>query len=106
MAYEQLRRMINEPTETTYSDNDLIGYLIENEQDYNAVASVIWFEKAAALQATMYDYATEGERFALSQVIKNAQDLGSYFSQRRPIHATQMVKYNLEDDDSVAVNIG
>jgi hypothetical protein len=104
MAYEQLRRMINEPDETTYNDNDLIGYLVENEQDYNAVASVIWYEKAAALQATMYDYGTEGERFTLSQVIDNALRLAKYFAGKQPIIATQMVKYNLEDDDSVTVN--
>lgn len=103
MAYEQLRRMINEPTETIYNDNDLIGYLVENEQDYNAVASVIWYEKAAALQATMYDYGTEGERFTLSQVIENATKLARYFASMRPISSIQAIKYNLEAEDDTTL---
>jgi hypothetical protein len=56
----QLRRCINEPTESTYSDVELSGYLVSASNDINAVASEIWFEKAAALSVE-YNYATEGE---------------------------------------------
>jgi hypothetical protein len=106
MANAQLRRMINEPTTAIYTDNELIGYLSDAGGDYNAVASVIWMEKAAALQATMYDYSTEGERFTLSQVIDNANNLSKYFNSRRNITSTQMLKAPVDDSDESTIQTG
>lgn len=105
MAHDRLRRMINEPTEATYTDEDLLGYLYETE-DLNLVASIILMEKSAALRQTMYDYGTEGERFQLSQVIENLEKLAKYYSQKAKVSSSQWVKSPDETSTEETIQVG
>lgn len=106
MAHEQLRRMINEPTEATYTDLDLLAYMVDFDEDLNAVASAILLEKASALQLTMYDYATEGERFQLSQVIKNIQEMAAKYASKRKGTSSRWIKDPVEESDEETVQTG
>jgi hypothetical protein len=106
MAYEQLRRMINEPTDEVYSDSDLLGYLVEYDEDLNAVASVIWTEKAAALQATTYDISADGASYTYSQKIENAKELARTFASKRSPTTSLWIKSPEEEDDSDTLQVG
>ncbi len=97
---EQLRRMINESTEETYSDVTLSGYLSDYDNDLNTVASVIWIEKVAALQAVTYDISADDASYKHSQKIDNAKELAKYFSSKRKPITSLWVKDPEEEDDS------
>lgn len=104
---EQVRRMTDTVTQSgIYTDTVISGYLTDYEEDKNAVAGAIWAEKAAALQATMYDFSTEGERYTLSQVIENASYLSKYFNSRRNITSTQMLKAPVDDNNETTIQVG
>lgn len=93
MAYEQLRRMIDETVASgVYDDATISGYLVDYENDLNAVASVIWMEKAAALQATTYDIDADGASYKHSQKIDNAKELAKYYSSKRKPTSTLWIK--------------
>lgn len=100
MGYEQLRRMIDESTEVTYSDVTLSGYLVDYDNDLNAVASQIWAEKVAALQSTTYDISADGANYSYSQKIENAKELAKYFASRRTPTSTLWIKDPEETDES------
>jgi hypothetical protein len=100
MAYEQLRRMIDEPTEATYTDSDLIGYLADYDDDLNYVASLIWGEKAASMLATTYDISADGADYKYSQKIENAKELAKYYSSKRKATTPLLVKNPVEVDYS------
>ncbi|MEP0862684.1 MAG: hypothetical protein HRF52_14725 [Ignavibacterium sp.] len=106
----QVRRMVNEPTifsgftpgsgytDTAYSDLDIAIYLGKYNNDVNAVASIIWMEKAATLQATAYDVSADGANYALSQKIENAQKLAKYYASKRKPTTSLWVKDPEESD--------
>ena len=93
---EKLRRMIDEPTEAIYTDATLSGYLSETNNDTNAVASEIWSEKAAALQATTYDLSADNASYSYSQKIENALALAKLYASKRLPQSSQWVKDPVE----------
>lgn len=107
----RLRRMIAEPTDTTYSDGDLIEYIerrpltdalgnypyvrgttfpvteVLNDNwtptyDLNAAAAEVWGEKASAL-ASLFDYSADGASYTRKQQYDNAQAQQRYYAARR-----------------------
>lgn len=96
---EQLRRMIDESTEDTYSDVTLSGYLDSYNDDLNAVASVIWSEKVASMLATNYDVSADGASYSLSQKIDNAKELARYYSSKRKPTTSLWIKDPEEEDE-------
>jgi len=67
MSLTKLRRLINEPTDVTYSDAILSEALAE-QSDIYAVAADIWLEKAAAVIS--FDFSADGATFSKSQLHK------------------------------------
>lgn len=118
----RLRRMVNEPATTTYSDSELqeiiqLYPLIDANghrpvgvdgdvndawmptYDLNAAAADIWHEKAAAL-AGNYDFSTQGQSFNRSQAYQQAMQQARYYRSRRSamtIMATPEPKYEAAD---------
>jgi len=110
----QVRRMVNEPTEATYDDDTIQGYIeayplvdIQGEDpiildysttppstdentnwiptyDLNAAAADIWSEKAAA-RADYFDFATDGESHKKSQSYEQCMKQARYYRSRRSI---------------------
>lgn len=95
----KLRRMINEPTTTIYSDADLTTYIEEfplmdsngkesgdtdwvEAYDLNAAASEIWSEKASLVQA-YYNFSADGGRYDQNQLYESAMDKSRYHAARR-----------------------
>lgn len=107
----QLRRMVAEPSTTTYSDVLLTSYISnyalmdENGEwpytwssatppaketntswvetyDLNAAAAEIWQEKAATL-AALYDFKADGGDYSRSQAYEQAQKQARYYRSRR-----------------------
>lgn len=107
----RVRRMVNEPDATTYSDADIAeaierypavdargedpwvestttpGTLEENEDwtatyDLNAAASDLWAEKAAVL-AQDYDFEADGGSYTRSQANAQAMRMSRHYSARR-----------------------
>ena len=100
MAYEQLRRMIDETVASgVYDDATISGYLVDYDDDLNAVASIIWMEKAAALQATTYDISADDASYKYSQKIDNAKELARYYSSKRKPTTALLIKDPEETDD-------
>lgn len=97
---EQLRRMINEPTDTTYSDATLSGYITDASDDLNYAASVLWLEKVAALQDTVYDVSADGADYKYSQKIDNAKEMARLYASKRTPTSTLLIKDPEEEDDS------
>lgn len=86
----RLRRLINEPTETYYSDTALTDYLTRNQcidsagrrpyandpnyvttHDVYRAAAEVWDEKAA-LSSAEFDYSGDGSNLSLSQLHDHA----------------------------------
>lgn len=115
-----LRRMVDEPTTTTYSD-DLLTTFIEAHPvmdelgnmpytwttatspatkvvnvgwiptyDLNAAAGDIWSEKAAAL-AKEYSFSADGGNYQVSEKLNQAQRMASYFQSRRSMRVIPIV---------------
>jgi hypothetical protein len=97
----KLRRMTAEPTDTTYSDAELVEYieaypLVDAEgyapndpswtatYDMNQAAADIWNEKAAVL-AGNYDFSADGSSFHRSQAYNQAMQQSRYYRSRRSI---------------------
>ena len=113
-----LRRMVGEPTTTTYSDTTLVetikkypvedargeGPLVESETtpgrletnpdwtptyDLNAAAGDIWAEKAATA-AGNFDFSADGGNYSRSQVYKAMMEFSRYYRSRRGIKTITM----------------
>ncbi len=107
----QVRRMVAEPTTTTYSDATIQGYIetypLRDERgqepytwllnnpptqsanpqwiatyDLHAAAHDIWDEKAALL-AGNFDFSADGAAFSRSQAHQQAQAQARYYAARR-----------------------
>lgn len=112
-----LRRLINEPTTTTYSDAILTrlleqyptvddsGYETGEDgwtagYDLNATASDIWSEKASLVQM-YYDFQADGARYSQSQLYEMAMDKSRYHAARRKVSSKSTFKKPTEDTDSL-----
>src|SRR5687768_10463524 len=86
----RLRRMVNEQTQETYSDDELASYLeawplVDSDglttgdngwteaYDLHAAAADIWEEKAAAVQSK-HDFSADNASFSASQMYTNAMN--------------------------------
>lgn len=107
----RIRRMTNEPTETTYDDDAITEYieyyplvdargqpptiestttpgtLDENPDwiatyDLNAAAADIWAEKSSILSQD-FDYSADGGQYARSQAYEQAMKQSRYYRARR-----------------------
>ena len=127
----QVRRMVAEPTTTTYSDVLITGFieaypLIDElgtnpyywtqvagvptkttdpqwveTYDMNAAAAEIWTEKAAALSAK-YDFAADGGNYHRSQAYKQALDQAKFYKAKASIKTIKLIK---SPDETGASNI-
>ena len=118
----QLRRMVNEPTDTTYDDDSLSGYIEsyplldelgevpytwdtattpptqdDNDDwiptyDLHAAAADIWQEKAAVVSVD-FDYSADGGRLSRSQVYAQYMKQCRYHRSRRKAASTTMHVY-------------
>ncbi len=112
-----LRRLINEPTTTTYSDAILTRLLEQYPTvddtgketgedgwvagyDLNAAASDIWAEKASLVQM-YYDFQADGARYSQSQLYEMAMDKSRYHAARRKVSSKSTFKKPTEDTDSL-----
>lgn len=99
LLIDQLRRMVAEPTQDTYSDATLSAYLERyplpdalgaqpadsawlGSWDENAAAADVWQEKAAAF-ASDFDFSADGGQYSRSQVHKQMLDIARSFRARR-----------------------
>lgn len=110
----ELRRMVDEPTTTTYSDDDLTTYIErypmldergevpytwdtstspptqdDNDDwiptyDLHRSAADIWDEKAASV-AEDFDFRTDGGQYSRAQVVEHYQAMGRYHRSRRKL---------------------
>ena len=117
----QMRRMVAEPTATTYSDallEDIIelyptidelgtmpyyyvqssGVPTKTDNDnwiptynLNAAAAQIWDEKAAAI-ANQYDFKADGGDYSRSQAFKHATEQAKYYRSRRGLSTFTLYK--------------
>lgn len=96
---DKVQRMIDEDdSSTVYTVAVISGYLVDFENDVNAVASEIWSEKAAALQATTYDISADSASYKYSQKIENAWNLAKYYGSKRLPKSSLWTKDPIEDD--------
>ena len=96
---DQLRRMVAEPTQDTYTDSMLGSYLARyplpdgtgalptdtawtGAWDSALAAAEIWNEKAAAFAAD-FDFSADGGDYKRSQVYKQMLDIARTFRARR-----------------------
>lgn len=112
----QLRRMVAEPTDDTYSDTSLAAYIeayprIDEDgfepddllswtptYDLAAAAGAIWVEKGAAL-AGEYDFSADGGSFKRSQAYEMAMKQARYWNARRtPTSMRLHVSHDFERD--------
>jgi len=131
----RLRRMVNEPDDTTYED-ELIAEYIESHPlmdergeepytwdaatepptqesndnwiptyDLNGAAADIWDEKAAGV-AQDYNYAADGGRFDRSQVVEQFQKRARYYRSRRAITTISPIPWPTKSDEDKFVWIG
>lgn len=99
LLIDQLRRMVAEPTQDTYSDTTLSAYLERyplpdtagaqptdtawlGEWDTNLAAADVWQEKAAAFAAD-FDFSADGGDYKRSQAHKQMLDIARSFRARR-----------------------
>lgn len=114
----RLRRLVNEPTTTTYDDDALAEYIerypvtdsagLDPEDagwaatyDLNAAAADIWGEKAAALQG-QYDFSADGGSYSRGQQYEQAVKMANYYAARRRPTSRAVRKWPPETlDDTV-----
>ncbi len=124
----QLRKMVNEPTEATYTDEDIqaaieryplmdangidptyMDYSTQpptptaNEDwiptyDMNAAAADIWDEKAS-VRADDFDFQADGGSYSRSQTYEHASQMARKYRARRAMRHTQLVKSPLENQE-------
>ena len=117
----KLRRMIAEPTTTTYTDDmledtieeyavlDSEGYAPDSDDwtatyDLNAAAAAIWEEKATAYVG-QYDFNADGGSFNRSQAYEQAMKMARHYHSRKRVGTISLRPepyYTLgtDDDDS------
>jgi hypothetical protein len=95
----QLRRMVNEPTTTPYTDTVLTAYIESHPAmdttglesgdtdwvpvyDLHWAAADIWEEKAAAVQA-YYNFSADGGNYSQDQLYQTAMEMVRYHQARR-----------------------
>lgn len=100
---DQLRRMVAEPTQDTYTDGLLSAFLARyplpdasgyapthpawaGAWDANQAAAAVWEEKAATL-AGNYDFAADGGRYQRSQAHAQALQMARMYRGRRSTSA-------------------
>lgn len=92
---QEFRRMVDERTDATYSDDVLIAdYLeptaVDGMPDLEAAAAKLWQEKAASY-AELVTVSEAGSSRALSDLAKNARDMAKMYrdivSSRVPVTA-------------------
>ena len=110
----QLRRMIAEPTTTTYSDAVLSEIILAHPlidssgnfpdeddwtatYDLNAAAADVWDEKAAGL-ASDYDFNADGASFSRSQAYEQASHMARKYRSRRSAVTIRLIKAPKEAD--------
>lgn len=113
----RLRRMINEPDGSIYSDEELQEYIEgcplpdtdgrypdhedwEERYDLNRVAAKIWEEKAAALSPN-YDINTDGSDLKRSQAFDNAKRMSQLFRSRCAIGSVRLTPTQTPNADLV-----
>lgn len=72
-----LRRMVAEPTDTTYTD-EALSALIDTEESVEGAAGVVWREKAASA-ATLVNVSESGSSRSLSDIHKNALAMAKFY---------------------------
>jgi hypothetical protein len=110
----QLRRMVAEPTQTTYSDATLTTYIERYPHidqfgespldaygeanadwtatyDLSAAAADLWEEKAAAV-ATKFDFSANGGQYTQSQQYEQHMKMCRHFRSRRMPSTAMLVK--------------
>ena len=117
----EVRRMVNEPTVTPYSDALITSFLeryplmdelgeepyyytqtttvptktVNTEwiptYDLHAAAADIWTEKAAAL-SIKYNYSADGGNYSVSQAYQQAMAMAQTYRAMRALKTTKMVK--------------
>ena len=112
-----LRRLVNEPTTTTYTDAILTRYIeryptVDDNgkeaadadwvagYDLNAAASDVWSEKASLVQR-YYDFQADGGRYSQSQLYEMAMDKSRYHAARRRVSSKSTFKKPDENTDSL-----
>lgn len=103
---ERVWRMTDETASGIYDQATVSGYLYDFDEDKNAVASVIWAEKAASLQATSYDLSADGASYSYNQKMENAWYLAKYYGSKRSPTTSLWIKSPDEEDDSDTLQVG
>jgi len=122
---ERLRRMVDEPDDTTYDDDALTDYIEryplvdelgeeaytwdtstqpptqeENDDwiatyDLNAAAADIWEEKAATV-AEDFDFSADGGRYSRSQAYEHYMKMAARYRSKRAMGTISAVKWPKE----------
>lgn len=111
----RLRRMVAEPGNDTYFDDELAevieryplldgdGLSIDNADwtatyDLNAAASDLWAEKAAGLAAE-FDFSADGASYTRSQQMAQANRMSRYYAARRAVGTVTLARVASDDDE-------
>jgi len=117
----RLRRMVAEPTEENYSDEDLAtcieryplidpsGYDPDEDDwtptyDLCAAAAEVWEEKASAV-AGAFDFQADGASYSRSQIVAQYQRQAARYRARRAPRTIRLVKRPRETGDSYIGNL-
>lgn len=73
-----LRRLVDEPTEDTYSDADLADRLTDAGESINTAALVLWKEKMIAASGFV-DVSEGGSSRKMSQAYDHAKEMVAFF---------------------------
>lgn len=76
-----LRRLVDEPDESTYTDVELTDRLNAAGGDKNVVAAAVWQEKVVKY-STMVDISEGGSTRRNSQAYDHARDMLAYFQEQ------------------------
>jgi hypothetical protein len=115
----ELRRMINEPTAATYTDDMLTGFIERYPMvdelgvspyywtptttvptqtanidwiptyDLNSAAADVWDEKAAAL-SVKYDFSADGGNYSVSKAFEQADRMARRYRSRRSMKTVKL----------------
>lgn len=130
----RVRRLVNEPETTTYTDDDISAiietYPLDDERgeepytwdnstepptkdandnwivtyDLNEAAADIWEEKAA-LVAQDYDFKADGGGYTRSQVYDQFMKLADHYRSRRSVTTISQEAYPYEEGADVLFNV-
>lgn len=74
----ELRQMVAETEDDSTWTDDELAVLIDSEDSLNAAASKVWYLKAGRA-ASLVDVAESGSSRKLSDIRKNAMEMGAYY---------------------------